>query len=501
MKRLKYLYLALFVGIFSCEDAIDIQQVGRLTPETVFVSVDDLQRGLIGVYSTFDITQEIALNASYTDEVAPGVGTGGQNFNTGFIFELNATSTASSTFWLRGYNSLNEINRLIVGAQNVSFEPSEEDEFNDILGQAYALRAYAHFVLLSYYTTDYEDLSALSIPIQTSIPSIADQPLRDTNEEVYGQIEDDLDLADTLLANQANPTFVSRDFVKALRVRVAAYKGDYATALPLAQELLAAYPLATTTTFPQIWTDESNAEVIFKFERTLNDIFDGQGASGSVAAGGWAGNVFAFTNATAGGGAYYEFSRNLFNLFDPADIRYTAYLAPDATVSPNYQTAADYTNEDILPVFKYPGSEGQNLMNDLKVFRSAEMLLIIAEAYADSGSLNGATNSVAATLKQLRDARFGSPQTLATFSNAESAYNAILNERRIELAFEGHRWKDVKRLGAKANQNITRDPLDCENFVNGCELLNNDFRLTLPLPVIEFQGNPGLRSQQNPGYN
>jgi hypothetical protein len=60
-----------------------------------------------------------------------------------------------------------------------------------------------------------------------------------------------------------------------------------------------------------------------------------------------------FTNSTLGGGAYFEFSRNLFNLFSPSDIRYTVCLAPTSVVSPNYQTAVDYVLEDRLIVAKY----------------------------------------------------------------------------------------------------------------------------------------------------
>jgi hypothetical protein len=503
MKKLKYLMLLMVVATFSCEDAIDIQQPGRIPAEVAFQTLNDLERGLNGVYLSLDLVNEVAMSAAFTDECAPGVATGGQNFTFGFIFELNAGSGAAVSFWSLHYNQLNRINRLLEGAENLDPEEIEENQdlYNDIIGQALALRAYAHFQLLSYYTTDYADDNALGIPLQTSVPSIADQPRRNTNGEVYAQIDEDLSAALNLIESQSSDsrTFVSRDFVLALQARIAAYRQDYATALPIAQDLLNRYPLADTDAFQDIWLDQSNEEIIFKLERVLNGPYDNQGASGAVASGGWIGNVFAFVNATAGGGAFYEFSRNLFNLFEEGDIRRTAYLAPDATISDDYENEDDYVNADILPVAKYPGSQGQFLMNDHKVFRSAEMLLIIAEAHADANRLNGASNSVASTLKQLRDARFGTPQSLITISNQQTAFNEILNERRIELAFEGHRYKDIKRLGARANQNIVREPLDCAQF-NACELANDDFRLTMPLPIAEFQGNPGLREQQNPGY-
>lgn len=396
---------------------------------------------------------------------------------------------------------LNAVNRLISGSENVEVEEGEQDEFDNLLGQAYALRAFSHFQLLSYYSTDLTDDSALGVILVDFVPQVDDQLLRSTNGEVFNAILSDLDLADQLITDQSSEsrTFISKDFVKALRARIAAYRGKYNEALPLAQDLLNDYPLADRTEFPKIWTDESNEEVIFKLERTLNGPYDGQGSSGSVSAGGWAGSQFAFVNATLGGGTYYEFGRSLFNLFDPDDIRYTSYLAPSSIVAPDYQDTESYIDEDVLIIQKYPGSEGQNLMNDLKVFRSSEMLFIIAEAYANSNNLNGSSNSVASMLKMLRDARFEDSQPLPNFSSQQEAWDAILTERRIEFAFEGHRYKDIKRLGSLAGQDIVRDPLDCNRF-DACRLENDSFKLTLPIPQVEFNGNPDLRQQQNPGY-
>jgi hypothetical protein len=505
MKNIKYIVLLCLAFTLSCNDAIDIQQVGRLTPEVAFETVQDLQRGLNAVYASFDPTKDIAMNTTYADEVAPGIGTGGQGNTTGFIFELNPGSAAPFQFWTDGYRELNRINRLIEGINLVEpLDAAEQTEIDNILGATLALRAYSHFRLLSYFSTDLTDDNALGVILMDFVPSISAQLLRNTNGEIFDVIESDLTDAESLLTDQASAsrTFISRDFVTALRARIAAYRGDYTTALPLATSLINSYPLASRDDFPGIWLDENNAEVIFKFERTFNGPFDFQGATGSVAANGWVGNIWAFTNATVGGGAYYEWSRNLFNLFDAADIRRDAYLAPSSVISPDYQNAADYFNEDLLIVGKYPGSENQNLMNDIKIFRTGEMVLIQAEAYAEAGSLNGAANSVAAAIKTLRDARFEDPQPLPTFSNPTQAWAAILNERRVELAFEGHRWLDIKRLGALGNQNIVRDPLDCAlgNFPI-CEIPFTDHRFTLPLPLAEFDGNPGLREQQNPGYN
>lgn len=498
MRKIKYTIIACLALVFSCQDAVDIQQVGNITPDVAFTTVQDLNDGLNGIYNNYDYTQEIAMGA-YTDEVAVGIASGGQGFNDALAFQLNPASDASVAFWANGYFALNRVNVLIEAAQFVEPEAGEEAQYNNILGQAYALRAYAHFTLLSYLTTDYADDNALGVPILDFVPSIDIQALRNTNGEVYDVIESDLALANNLLSEQSNTTFVSRDFVKALRARMAAYRQDYTTAANLAQELLNAYPLANRTDYQLMFLDASDAEVIFKLQRTVGDAYDGQGSTGSVFAGGWAGANFAFTNATIGGGAYYEISRGLFNLLNIQDVRYDVNVAPTSIVSPDYQNADDFVTEDVLVIQKYPGSEGQPLMNDLKIFRSSEMLLILAEARAAEGNFNGSSNSTASLIKQLRDARFGSDQDLPTYSSQAEAFAAILDERRVEFAFEGHRYKDLKRLGQRANQGVERDPLDCA-FNGQCTLPATDFRFTLPIPLIEFNGNPGLRDQQNPGY-
>jgi hypothetical protein len=128
---------------------------------------------------------------------------------------------------------------------------------------------------------------------------------------------------------------------------MAAYRQDYTSAATFAQQLLAKYPIANRTQYTNMYTDTDNTEIIFKLDRADADRYDRQGNTGSVLLVVVL-VIYAFTNSTLGGGAYFEFSRNLFNLFSPSDIRYTVCLAPTSVVSPNYQTAVDYVLEDRL---------------------------------------------------------------------------------------------------------------------------------------------------------
>ncbi len=478
---MKKIILSIFASVLllaSCEDAIDIQQPGRLDTSASFETLVDLQDGLFGVYAEYDYTPAIQFNAAFTDEITIGFDNGGQDI----LFILNPQSAISSAQWVNFYDALNAATRVILAADEIEFDPADQDAFDDILGQAYALRAWAHFELLTYFSPDLTDDNAPGVIILDFIPSIDQELGRNTTGEVFAIIESDLDQAANLLVTDANPTFVSQDFVTALRARIAAYRGDYGTAASLAEQLSSKYPLADSAQYVDMFLDQDNTEIIFKLERTINGPYDGQGSTGSATAGGWAGANFAFVSADIDGSPYFEASVVLRDALEPGDIRSNVLFHP---------TSAG----DTLMVGKYPGSEGQPLMNDLKIFRASEMLLIRAEAAADANDLPGA----AVLIDELRDARFGSDQPTPTFANQQEAFRAILDERQLEFAFEGFRWVDLKRLGERAGlTTLERDPVECA-VNSACSIELSDIRMNaIPIPILELNANGTI--QQTQGY-
>jgi hypothetical protein len=116
------------------------------------------------------------------------------------------------------------------------------------------------------------------------------------------------------------------------------------------------------------------------------------------------------------------------------------------------------------------------------------MFLIRAEAKAENGDLAGG----AADLNALRTARI-TGYVNETFASKDALITAIMNERFKELAFEGHRFWDLKRRNLPVNR-LTADAPNAAAMT----LSAGNFRFLLPIPNSEIQANPKI--QQNPGY-
>jgi hypothetical protein len=205
--------------------------------------------------------------------------------------------------------------------------------------------------------------------------------------------------------------------------------------------------------------------------------------------------LFYANGASADGSPFFELSYGLYEAFN---IDITGDGNPDPGLDSRLQgillqADSDVTN-DLLLIGKYPGGQFGQSINDIKIIRWAEMLLIRAEVQARAGMLNEA----AATITDLRNSRYTVAAPALTYNSTVEALRDILKERRKELAFEGHRYVDLKRLGAELGIGIDRDSRDCASFSAPCNLPANDYRFTLPIPRSEINANPGI--EQNPGY-
>ena len=491
MKNLKKIFLfTAIAGIFyACDDATEIIQKGELPESIVYETVEDMNQVLVNVYSNVTNKSIIGFTSIFTDETAIGESNGGQNLED-YRFNIFPTNSFAQNIWASNYAAIAAANRLIEGSENVIVEEgsAEEAEKNRILAEARAIRAFAHFQLLTFFSEDLTDNNGLGVIIADYVPvaPYTDQLPRSTNSEVFAFIESDLDYAVENLQGGNSYLYITPNFITALRARMELYRGNHTQAEIFANQLISnpGYSLASSAqAYLAIWTDQNPQENIFALARPF-----GQAAIA---------DLWFFNNATLAGGPFLEMSRSLFNKLTevPGDFRATAFVHPSSIIAPDYQTVPDYRNSDVLVIGKYRGITGAPLNNDLKIFRIVEMHFIVAEARAAAGDFAG----VAAALQTIRNARFASAAQVPVRASAQEAWADILDERRLELCYEGHRYIDLKRLGTLANRTVDRYVRDCEPY-NACSISVEDYRFTLPIPINELNGNFVIREQQNPGY-
>lgn len=503
MKKFKSLFVIAFMAamLSSCNDAYNIEQEGQFTEDKVFVTTEDMNLALIELYDFVGNEAQIGFTSVFTDETAIGVENGGQNISL-YRHQIFADDDNASAIWLNNYALINFANRIIEGSENVVVpagltEEEAQDwlaEKNGILAEVRALRAYAHFELMCYFSKDLTSDSELGVILLDHVPPVLPEREylpRSTNGELFTFINSDLDYADEFLIAGNPSSLVTNTFVTGLRARMALYRGRNQEALDFAQAVIntttgSNQGLTTRANYAAIWTNASTGENIFALERPRSK-------TGIV-------STWFFNSATRGGGPFMEVSRDLYNelIATPGDIRTGVIVGPTSEISENYANVVDYRNEDVLVLGKYPGVTNLPLNNRVPVMRFSEIHLIKAEALAKLGRLEEAR----VALNFLRQRRFApaSPIGAANFDTDVEAFKAILDERRKELAFEGFRYLDLKRLGVLAGvTSVQRYSRDCQPY-NACELSVTDYRFTLPIPIDEINGNPVISEQQNEGY-
>lgn len=134
--------------------------------------------------------------------------------------------------------------------------------------------------------------------------------------------------------------------------------------------------------------------------------------------------------------------------------------------------------------------------SDYPTIRYAEVLLTYAEAHIQT---TGWDAEARAAINQLRD-RCGMPDAPSSFGSKEEALEFVRNERRIELAAEGHRFDDIRRYGVDYCRKVMNGP---SKAPCGKTLINkqwDDRLLLMPIPQGAIDVNPLLKDDQNPGY-
>ncbi len=458
--RFLILASALFI-VPSCKKYLEKKPLDTTPESTVFTTLAGMETALIGVYAQLAAAypNDIYATALVTDEAwLPTENNTGRGVIP-YRWQFDAATGEVTAAWNAYYITINRANKLLTNAANVPVNDAAETLLRDqYRGEALAIRAFSHMQLLKNYAASF-DAAALGITYM-EVSEIG-KPSRNTVAQVFAKLKADLATAKGLIpSTYTKNTRVTRAAVTALQAQVALYEKDWDAAIAASSEVITAFPLATRAQFLLVWKDQSNAEVIWKLKRNagearIGDTYFDRAQSKIV----------------------YGPSKELRDTYDAVnDVRYEAYVL-------NLGSGRFALN-------KYRGGDAANVnLADLKVFRTAEMYLIRAEAYAQKNDLVKA----AADVNTLRAARITGyvPQTFAT---KDDAINAILMERFKELAFEAHRYYDLKRNRLP----ITRIAEDAINALGAVLLTPDKKEYLFPIPLTEIQANENM--QQNTGF-
>ena len=457
MKKIFNYILAsgLALSAVSC-NFTDLEPTDKIGANEIFSSVSTLEQTIYGAYSQLSLRATVGVSAILSDDVIKGGQNGGAGDDS-FQWTYTENSGDHSNLWPKFYSNIHTCNTILVGAEGIEPANAEEEKLkNNCLGTVLFMRAYSHFELLRFFA-DFDKKEGYGIPYSKQ-PILLEQLGRNSVAECFAALQEDLEKAESLLAEDApnHPEYISKTAARALLSRVMLYARNYDKAYQLAVQVLDKKPIATMAEFPTIWNAQANPDVIFKLkklpgEEKLGDTFF------------WSDNS-----------SLFEASVEIQNDFTDNDIRKACYFAK----------GPDRDKVIVDRVIKYQGSKDNVSLVDQVMLRSSEMLLIMAECKAQTGDLKTANKH----LNELRSERIENWET-TNYDSKDELLKEILLERRRELCYEGHRFFDMRRFNLPIHKPIIGKTLEVD-----------DFHRLMPIPLSEMQGNHVIEKQQNPGY-
>lgn len=444
MHMMRKIYIATILTgsilLSSCDSYLDIQPVGKVIPNTLSEyrallttaynkGAKIIDKGVIDFRSDMAIvsTSSTAQNA-YSDI---------EKWN-----DITPSSTTREFQWESFYSVIYYANA-IIDKQNQITEGSQE-EINQLVGEAYLLRGYTHFILVNFYGQPYTKEGgpeSKSIPLKWDL-DLEGTPSRNTVKEIYTAILADIESARKLINQESWKEKYSYRFsslsVDAMESRVRLYMGEWEKAYEAAELALA---------------KKSDLEDFNNVDSKLPN------------------NYESVETITA-----YE-------------VIYYSVFADQALLSSSFMQKYA-ANHDLRPAKYYSTANADGNYPSLKskkncTFRTAELYLNAAEAAAHLNKIKEARTR----LLQLMKNRY-TPEGYEEKANAvnkmekDALITEILEERARELAFEGHRWFDLRRTTRPSIQKV----IDGQNYV----LEENDSRYTLRIPQAAIDANPGL---------
>ncbi len=499
--RIKLFAALFFLSAGGCGDLTE-QPVGLLSPEGLFVTPADVLNVVYGAYGGLATEQiygrqfNIALmfRGDMVDIGDRGTPAARQQVND---FNMDDNNGMVAAFWPRFYQVISSANAAIDGAKNVA---ADDEVLNPIVAEARFIRAFSYFHLVRVF-------GALPyIDFFISDPEVVKTISKTAEPEIYAAIIADLEFAKQWLPDR-HPS----------DVRSRATKGTAAAYLATVHLTLQDYQKAYTEAKFVI---DNKGRFNYELETDFQDLFRAELADNlretiftvdylGLQTGGDNFNVefnasmTGIRGADRTGWSVAVPSLAVFNTWDNRDYRKKVSFADSAMIGGQlrpYTAFANTQRPHIAKYFRYPGNaqgEYQNSDHNIILFRYAEILLTAAEALAEiSGPTPealGYVNEVRARARNWAGRQVNFPADVSAGMSKDAFIRLVLDERRLELAFEAKRWYDIQRR--RLGDEVFKGPNSLEPHANFDA--NRDY--LMPIPRRELDVNPNLRPQ-NPGY-
>lgn len=358
---------------------------------------------------------------------------------------LHNENSADVRYAYRTYYRIIRNANTIINAVDVAIGSTADK--NIVKGQALLYRAFCHFQLVQLYGKRYvngQDNTQLGVPIILTVGN--EKFPRSTVEEVYAQINKDLDEANNLLIGYSRPnkSHLNLSVAQGLKARVALTQGNWAVAADYAKKARTGISLMSVAEYGAGFNDYNNKEWMWgsHINEVQTEYFGNFGAYMSR-------NY----NSTVIRSCPKAINSKLYNLISPTDVRSTIFSVngshPDLFL-PNNFSKFPYTSQKFLSV-----STGDSRC-DVPYMRAAEMFLIEAEAKARLGEADA--SSILFEFEEARD-----PEYVLSTNTGQALVDEILLQRRIELWGEGFRFFDLKRT----NSNLDRTGANHDSSIVG----------------------------------
>jgi len=465
------------------KDFLDLQPKSELSVAEAYNTATDAESALVGVYSCLTDGHQNWLRMCQVDIFDDNVYAGGDDPS---LFRIRAFQLTASNddyiidHWTSCYNMINRANVVLkyvplIDDSKLDVKADGQNTRRDqILGEATYLRVMKYFDLVRMFggvpmpllPTESTDLSSINLP-------------RTAAADVYAQLIKDLEYCTAVLPDS---------YSDATQTRGRATKGAanamlaqiYATQVPADWSKVKAYCDAVISN-KAVYSLYPSYEALFDgfHYNNTESILEIQFQKPNVTA--WQYHLLLPTSIT--GDNWRKFMTPTLDLVNTMRSEGDSVRLHSSIVFELSDWTDEYWGNDVPFVYKWKHDDGWASEDHWYIQRLSETILLRAEAETELGDIPAAL----ADLKDIRDRVNLSDKTAQlTGKTKEDVHNAILQERRVELAFEGFRWMDLKRTGKAVftmrNLGYTLD----------------DHLLLLPIPLTERNLNSNLT--QNPGY-